>query len=275
MIVWCHGLGGDRTSGAALAAAWAAAGYGVLLPTFNDSIRLVARRHPELGLGDDAVPGRWAGHERARTLMMTGMLGWPWRADRLAVLSAVLDRAPSILAGRPVEAEVARLGVGGHSFGAYLAQLVAGAVIDCPLGPATSFRDERVRAVVIASGQGRDQAGLADGSWDRLTLPLLNITGTRDRGATSDDPAWKWEPFSLSPPGHKNQLVIDDADHGLGGVGGASALFPPVPAQLDLVREVTTTFWDAYLADRPAALTRLDSSRPIGTGHPPATFQRR
>jgi hypothetical protein len=108
-----------------------------------------------------------------------------------------------------------------------------------------------------------------------VEVPLLNVTGTRDRGATTDDPAWKCEPFTLSPPGHRYQVVIDDGDHGLGGVGGSSQLYPAVPAHLQLIEELTTVFWDAFLADDGAALARLDSDRPVPAGHAAATFGRR
>ena len=56
------------------------------------------------------------------------------------------------------------------------------------------------RPVVIASRQGRNQQGLRDGSWDTMACPMLNITGSKDMGATTDDPNWKREPFLFAPP---------------------------------------------------------------------------
>jgi len=279
VVVWCHGLGASRETGAGIAATWTARGYAVVMPTFADAIELVARRHPEIGLDPEGASlDRWAFHERARTFMIASMLDWPWRHDRILTLRAVIDALPSILAddarlGGGTGAT--RIGVGGHSFGAYVTQLVAGARIDCPLGPATSFRDRRVSAVVIASGQGRRQAGLRDGSWDDVVLPLLNVTGTRDRGATTDDPTWKWEPFTLSPPGAKYQLVIDQADHGLGGISGASELYPPIARHLELAGRTIAQFWDAFLADDTAARDWLDSEAPAREFGAAAIYERR
>lgn len=278
VVVWCHGLGASRDSGTQLAAAWAQRGYVVIMPTFADSIGLVARRHAELGLDpDNAGTDRWTHDEEVRAFMVTNMLAWPWRHDRIVTLRAVLDALPEIVGrnGTNDDVDLGRIGLGGHSFGAYVSQLFAGARIDCPLGPAISFRDERVVAVIIASGQGRRQAGLHDGSWDDVMLPLLNITGTRDGGATSDDPNWKCEPFELAPPGDKYQVVLDDGDHGLGGISGASSRFQHVPEQLRVIELVTVQFWNAHLAADDDARAWLDSEQPSDALGNLATYGRR
>ena len=138
-----------------------------------------------------------------------------------------------------------------------------------------SFRDERVVAAVVASGQGRSQAGLRDGSWNGLVVPMLNITGTRDGGATTADPRWKREPFELSPPGQKYQVVIEGADHGLGGVSGESARFPGNAAHLGVVEAVTSAFWDAHLGGDEGALSWLSTDGPTTTFGGAAEYARR
>src|SRR5690606_13641134 len=105
----------------------------------------------------------------------------------------------------------------GHSFGAYTAQLFAGAEIDLPGEGPRNFRDDRFSAAILLSAQGRDQQGLREGSWDGIEGPMLNVTGTLDGGAKGQDWHWKMEPYELAPAGDKYLAVLVGADHYLGG----------------------------------------------------------
>ena len=58
---------------------------------------------------------------------------------------------------------------------------------------------------------------------------MLNVTGTRDRGAKGQDRHWKVEPYEFAPDGDKFLAVPTDADHYLGGVARADQ--SPVPEQ--------------------------------------------
>ena len=72
-----------------------------------------------------------------------------------------------------------------------------------------SFRDDRFAAAILLSAQGRDQQGLREGSWDAITGPMLNVTGTLDGGAKGQDWHWKVEPYELAPPGDKYLALLD------------------------------------------------------------------
>jgi len=106
------------------------------------------------------------------------------------------------------------IGVGGHSYGAYTAQLIGGATIDIPQGAkGQSFTDRRVRAILLLSPQGSGQQGLTRNSWANLKLPMMTMTGSRDRGAQGQGPEWKEEPFKYSPAGDKYLVFIEGATH--------------------------------------------------------------
>jgi len=85
-----------------------------------------------------------------------------------------------------------RIGIGGHSYGAYISQLMGGARVVMPLSPSsssyeereesegiqwTSFRDARIKATLLISPQGVSSnpefRGLREKSWDEYEVPLM------------------------------------------------------------------------------------------------------
>lgn len=258
-VVFCHGLGSNGGEYAALSRYWARNGYLVIHPTFRDAIRTVAREEPELGLDAEADLSRWTAMPNLRT-RMNEILHTPERwAERVQLIGEAMANLAAILAAtcgaRPAPIPGA---IAGHSFGAYTAQLLAGAEIDMPDAPARRFGDERFNAAVLLSAQGRDQQGLRDGSWDAINRPVLTVTGTLDRGAKGGDWRWKSEPYELAPADGKYLAVLEDGDHYLGGFA-ENALQPQVPAQQEAVRQITLAFLDAHVRDRQAARDWLGS----------------
>src|SRR5205085_1277074 len=125
-------------------------------------------------------------------------------------LAEIENRIPA-LKGR---LDRVRVGVGGHSYGAYTSQMIGGATLKLP-GEATrrSFADKRVVAVLLMSAQGRDRIGLTDGSWDSLRVPMMLMTGSEDTGRAGQSPDWRLEPYKFSPPGDKYAVFIEGANH--------------------------------------------------------------
>lgn len=261
-VLFCHGLGSNGGEYAVLSRHWARHGYLVIHPTFSDAVRRVAASEPALGLDPSVDLSGWI-QIPAVQARMHEILHAPERwLERIATVGRVMDRLDSIVEAtcgqpdRPLPGAIA-----GHSFGAYTAQLLAGAEIDLPDGDAGRFRDRRFGAAIVLSGQGRDQQGLRDGSWDRMDGPVLTVTGTLDRGAKGGDWRWKSEPFELAPPGDKYLAVLDGGDHYLGGFA-ENGIQPQVPAQQEAVRQLTLAFLDAHVRQQPAA---RDWLRAIGT----------
>ena len=131
------------------------------------------------------------------------------------------------------------------------------AEIDLPGEGPVNFKDDRFSAAILLSAQGRDQQGLREGSWDGITGPMLNVTGTRDGGAKGQDWRWKVEPYEFAPPGNKYLALLTDADHYLGGIAVPEQM--PVPAHKDAVQQITLAFLDAYLPGDPRAKRWLGS----------------
>ena len=211
--------------------------------------------------------------------MIGRLLQPPWWLARVADVKAVLDQAPRTArrASRnsPEPSTASASASAATPSAPTPASSFSGVTINLPGEGPTSLRDDRVGAVVIASGQGRNQQGLRDGSWDTMACPMLNITGSKDMGATTDDPNWKREPFLFAPPGDKYEAWMEGADHGLGGISGNISNFVENADQRRIVEQTTLAFWRAYIAGDADAMAWLNSDSPSEFGAPILSFERR
>ena len=257
-VIFCHGLSASGRHYAELCGHWASHGYFVINPTFPDWVDAVARAEPELGYepGGDGVA--WAAHPQMKARLYEILHTPEYWLRRIEIVRLVMDNLDMIFnqtcGARSAPTNGA---ITGHSFGAYTSQLFAGAEIDLPGKGSVSFRDDRFSAAILLSAQGRDQQGLRAGSWDGISGPLLNVTGTRDGGARGQDWRWKVEPYEFSPPGDKYLAVLTDADHYLGGIAMPAQM--PEPAHKEAVLQITLAFLDVYLAGEAVAKDWLAS----------------
>jgi predicted dienelactone hydrolase len=195
-------------------------------------------------------------------------------------ISFVLDSLPALqkripaLSGR-IDAQ--RIGVGGHSMGAFTADAIAGALVDLPNHPATNLADPRVKAVLLLSPQGPGEFGLDDHSWDQVSIPLLSMTGSLDRGAGEQDPEWRKIPFERSQPGDKYHVFIQGANHM--SFVSAKTLLPARAARnesiLGYTNSASLAFWDAYLKADRAARSYLQSDALSNSTHGAVKLSRR
>lgn len=256
LVVFCHGLSASGRDYAEISTYWAAHGYLVVHPTFPDWIGAVARDEPQLGLDPAGDLNGWATNPKIRARLYE-ILHTPWFwLERVRIVRQVMDGLDQVLdatckrPSAPIPAAIV-----GHSFGAYTSQLFAGAEIDVPGEMPRNFKDDRFAAAILLSAQGRDQQGLRERSWDAITGPMLNVTGTLDGGAKGQDWHWKVEPYEFAPSGDKYLALLTNADHYLGGIARPDQ--SPVPAQKDAVEQITLAFLDAYLLKDTAAKSWL------------------
>jgi predicted dienelactone hydrolase len=263
-VVLSHGGGGSGAGFEYLVREWAAAGYVVLLPTHRDSLALQRQGGADMATAFAALRND-----------VNDPAAWRQRAVEV---SAVIDQLPNLgglvpeLGGR---VDPSRVVVGGHSFGAFTAMLVAGVEPDVG-GAVVGVRDDRPVAFVLLSPQGVGQQGLTASSFAGLDRPALVMTGTLDRGQTAltadgapqgfED---KLDPFELSPPGDKTAVIIDGATHftfsgpgsgrALGGLVGDNP--DTAPETYDAVVWGTLSFLGEQLpSSSPALREQLDPS---------------
>jgi pimeloyl-ACP methyl ester carboxylesterase len=272
-IVFCHGLGAGGRDYAELSHHWASHGYLVIHPTFPDWFGAVAAAEPDLGLDQAADSTDWLANPTARARMFEILHTPFYWMERIRIVGQVMDSLDAVFAatcGPPSQPMPGA--ITGHSFGAYTSQLFAGAVIDVPGEGRRNFKDNRFAAAILLSAQGRNQQGLREGSWDGMTGPVLNVTGTQDGGAKGQDWRWKVEPYELAPPGDKYLALLTGADHYLGGI--AVPQQAPVPEQKDAVFQLTLAFLDAHLpGDATAKAWLLSITDRIGEC--PMVFKRK
>jgi hypothetical protein len=193
--------------------------------------------------------------------------------SRLRDMSFALDSLAELEAGIPQLAgriDASRAAVAGHSFGGMIAMVKVGLAMQNASGQRQNFADPRFAVALVMSGVGMvppmpnipDAPFMAPDAFAGLTRPLLASGGTLDEGNVGTGVIYPWEwrmsAYTLAPPGDKYSLVIQAADHYLGGLicrdnkGG-----PDDPDAVRTVRAVQTAFLDAYLKDDANALRWL------------------
>jgi len=229
LIVFSHGYGGTRGGYEYLGRGWADAGYIVIFPTHigSDSDALA-----QAGLRAAGDPATAFEMQRQRT------------ADIRFILSSLklIDRQVREIHGK---INTKQIGVSGHSMGAGTALLIGGATGAAPNASAQSFRDKHVHAVIAMSPQGVGAEGFSDHSWDRVGVPVLTMSGTKDRGIGGQPPEWRTQPFQHMPGGGKYQVIVNGADHLTFATGWRFRA---------CILQETTAFWDTYLKGQAKAI---------------------
>jgi predicted dienelactone hydrolase len=183
--------------------------------------------------------------------------------DRLLELNA--KEGP--LKGR-IDAQ--KIGIAGHSFGAYTAMAIAGQAF----ARGVSFRDERVRAAVVMSPPVHQPKAT---QFKPITIPLLLMTGTLDEsplasGAAAEggsDVDKRRTTFDMLIHSDRYLLIFEGGDHmvfsgrppglesvkipGTGGDAAKDAHFQ------DFVKASSLRFFDAYLKADQTALHWLSA----------------
>lgn len=249
LIIFSHGAGGSNDAFPDLSTHWASRGYIVVHPTHSDSIALRRRN------GQDLSRLR----ENPRNLVMD--VDGP---DRLADCSFIIDSIPMIAdalnkdvpeASR-LTIDTERIGMAGHSAGAYTTQIAFGAKVRGPRWGTLrlkSHADPRITAAILISGQGTTNRSLTKDSWSDIAGPMMVIAGSLDVSRISDEtPESRREPFEYAKPGDKYLIYIDGATHGsYQGKGLATMLRENPTTDIEIITAAvtsgTTAFFDRYL----------------------------
>ena len=133
----------------------------------------------------------------------------------------------------------------GHSMGGGTTLLIAGATAAAPGAQPKGFRNDHVRAAVAMSPPGPGRAAFLDHSWDQIGIPVMTMSGTRDRGVGGEPPEWRTQPYKHMPPGDKYQVTVNGANH---------LAFAMGKRFHDCILQESTAFWDGYLKGRPKSI---------------------
>ena len=185
--------------------------------------------------------------------------------SRMRDVSFVVDELDEITRRADIQGKIddERIAIGGHSFGAVIAMIKTGLYLkDEYKGSWGDTYDARFQAAVLMSAPGPGMEQMAENAYDGLSKPFMATGGTNDVGRVDpgDYPREEWRTvvYQLAPPGDKYSMIVEGADHYLGGLicnperGGE-----PDPDAVAIVRAMTTAFLDAYIKDDAAALEFL------------------
>jgi dienelactone hydrolase len=240
ILLFSHYSGGTKDDYQPLVQYWVSHGYVCVQPNHSDSPQVGGRRGP------------------------TALQDWKNRPRDLSFLIDALDALAGKVPALEGKLDKSRIGAGGHYFGAYSANLLAGMRVFDEAGAASlSFADARVSAVVLLSPQGTGQ-GVTRDSWADVRTPLLVMTGSNDVSVrTGNTPRWRTEPYQYSPPGDKYLVFVEELYPGYGGISTmvreAPASGPPNCAHVAYTQSATLAFWNAYLKGDAQALAYLRS----------------
>ena len=158
-----------------------------------------------------------------------------------------------------LNADPARLGIAGHSFGAHTVLAAAGRRYLLDNQPPMSFKDERVDAgVLLSSPAPGDRVSPADYAkvYGAIDIPLLHMTGTEDDSPVN--PALRPEdrqiPFRQIDSADQYLVVFDGGDHAV--FSGRARPGQPewYPVIQQDVASAATTFFMAYLVEDDTAI---------------------
>jgi len=309
VIIFSQEYGAPENAYVGLTSFWASHGYVVVTPRHADfgAIRDITlqqpypepMQQPRRGRRGDNQPST---AQQARPFRADPSELWPssqkpadW-ANRVADIKLVIDSIPQLITQYPEikeRVDAAKIGVGGHSYGAFTAMLAGGAQTFSGT-TATSYADPRVKAIEAMSPPGPSaERGLTAQSFSTIRIPALFLTGSSDYGASqTEDPAWRRQAFDQSAAGDKwfvNVMGVGpSAFTGRFGSpeyippaqptyfptpGGGPGSLPPVQpgsnaqqrqptsfralGQATTVRTISLAFWDAYLKSDTTGHTYL------------------
>ena len=229
VIAFSHSVRGNKDLFSEISNHWASNGFVVVHPSHDDEgVRMTeAGMHPP----EDKV------------------------RNRLRDITAIFDGLDQIETAVPALAgklDPSRLAVAGHSYGSFVSMISGGVTIDIGQDMDANLGDPRVRCIIPIATSGPGDYGFKENSWSRLSVPTLFINGTDDRREGRDED-WRLEPYSLSAPGNKFQIVIKDATHQSYG-GDSPGTAPPY------VKAASTAFLDFCLNDSAAGKAYLEQS---------------
>lgn len=245
VILFSHGLGGSRGGGTLWGEHWAAHGYLV-----------VHLQHP--GSDESLWRGQAGAPAQAMKSLKAGANGRQLlaRVDDVRFVLDELSRRKA--AGDPAlrRADLSRIGMSGHSFGAQTTLALSGQRIAGPGGGEPLLLEPRIKAAIAFSPNARVPGGDAARQFGSISIPVLSLTGTRDGDVIGDGttPEARTRPFAAMPPPGKYLTVFEGGDHG---VFGGHVLRRPSTARdgeiQGAVRAITLAFWDAWLKNDGAA----------------------
>ncbi len=230
VIVFSHGAGGSKDGYEYLGSYWAAHGYVSLHPTHVGSDTSLLKKHRVLY------------NLYAIKKMVTTEQNFENRPEDILYITSHLADVETAVPALKGKLDASRLGVAGHSFGAYTTLASAGAKITLD-DKEHDYSDPEAKAFIALSPQGPGKAGFSDGSYAVITRPVLVITGTKDNGLDHSPWTDRKKAYDGMSPDGKALAVFDGGTH-MDFARGGSKNSDAIQAT---VKQLSLLWWDAKL----------------------------
>lgn len=245
VVIYSHGLGSSCESAEYLGSHWASHGY--------------VSVHLQHEGSDSAI---WQGRGKIAALVaMMQAVGDPANArNRPLDVSFAIDMLEKLNGWEPTfrgKLDLTRIGVAGHSFGAWTALVVAGETVTGKDGKVYHFSDSRVKAVIPMSPPV--PSGWTTTGYQDIKVPALHMTGTLDNSPIGETVAEARRiPFDRITGADQYLVTFRDGDHGIFS-GRKRPRWRGMKDELfqGLIRMGTIAFLDAYLREDEDAMTWL------------------
>jgi predicted dienelactone hydrolase len=248
VVLFSHGLGGNREGSRFLGEHWAARGYVAVFLQHPGSDDSIWKDKPAKEMIADTK--RAASDEN----LLLRLRDVPAVLNQLEIWETQKNHP---LAGRM---NLKKIGMTGHSFGAMTTQGVSGETL---AGSGQRFTDPRISAAIMFSPSA-PKFGSAEHAFGSVKIPWLLMTGTKDVapiGHTSvRDRLAVYSHLQGAP---KYEVVLRDAEH-------SAFTDRPLPGDKEprnpnhhrVILALSTAFLDAYLRGDANALAWINSDQP-------------
>lgn len=243
VVVLSHGLGGNRVTYQYLGKHLASHGYTVIQPTHEGSDTMaMLTRTPVFSFTQEEL------------------------VERAQDISFCLDlveqnRLPQTICQ---DADMEKVALAGHSFGALTTTVMAGAVSRDEQGEPLQLKDERIDAFIAMSPFGdalpNRILNMDPESYQQIQQPILYMNGEHDRIFTLGKGSKVHSvPYQRTGSKDKYQVIVGDAYH----LSFAQAYGLVDPETTDMTRSTSVAFLDAHLHNQPEARAYLADELPV------------
>ncbi len=248
VILFSHGLGGNREGSKFMGEHWASRGYVAIFMQHPGSDDSVWRDKPMDEIMADMTRAASLKNFLLRVQDVPAVLNQLeiWNTDKQHPLAGRMN--------------LKKVGMSGHSFGAITTEAVSGEAL--PTG-SQRFTDARITAA-IAFSPSSPKGGGAALAFGAVKIPWMLMTGTKDVGPIGDEDVESrlavYPNLKLAP---KYEVVLNNAEHSVftdRALPGDKE--PRNPNHHRVILALSTAFWDAYLKDNAVALAWLNSDSP-------------
>ncbi len=236
VIIFSHGLGGSRDGYEYLGQYWASHGYVSVHVQHLGSDSALIQGVPPVEM-----------MEKFRSSVAN-----PQNAiNRLSDVTFAIDEVKKLNKNDPTlkgRLDLNRVGMAGHSFGAFTTQAIIGEIFTGLIGKEVSTNDTRIKAAISMSPFVPLRKEEYDTAFTKVKIPCFYMTGSLDNSPIGETRAEERRiPFDHAKNADEFLTIFKGGDHMVFSGRLRRQLAEKDPVFQKLICQSSTAFWDAYL----------------------------